>query len=129
MACKEGCCQREAPPKHEDFDDDIWGDGEVVANADVMRSHEKQGYLDGITSAQNEGLQNGFDAAYPDGAQLGIRVGRILSACMGDEDLLKKAKEELNIRKVLQSEHFGDDLVLERHHLIEKWENIVGIRN
>lgn len=107
-------------PGHED---DIWAsdDDEVSAHADLKRAHVSQGYLDGITHAQELGLQKGFDDGYPAGASLGIRVGRILARLHGTPEF-DRAKGELNITKVLDKQYFDESLETKQHALVEKWE-------
>lgn len=109
--------------------DDIWGDDDemVTANADIKRSHEKQGYLDGLSNAKESSLQGGFDEAFPQGAQVGIAVGKILAIVnsSGDDDLFKQAKKELNITKILDRKYFDADLQIQREHeVLVKWDAI-----
>ncbi|KAK7680688.1 hypothetical protein QCA50_016256 [Cerrena zonata] len=114
MACREpngscGCKQNEPLVGLNDTaretDDDVWADDDEAgysmkdqSTADLKRIHTKQGYLDGLTQAQESGLQQGFDEAFPKGAQLGIEVGRLLSRiwCYKDvrTDLFEQAKQD-----------------------------------
>ncbi|KAG7814279.1 hypothetical protein KL921_000553 [Ogataea angusta] len=97
----------------------------------LKRKHAKQGYLDGISKAKEESLQQGFDEGYPIGARIGARIGEILAQM---KTLLRvskiTAKEydsafyELNIKKVLQTDYFDSklDMLDERKHpIIRKW--------
>lgn len=90
---------------------DVWGsDDEGVSQyADVQRAHIKQGYLDGITKAQEHSLQEGFDAGYPLGASLGMEVGRLLAGS-------RASKDALNITKILDKKYFDDQLDLVEPH-------------
>ncbi|ESX02683.1 hypothetical protein KL918_002548 [Ogataea parapolymorpha] len=97
----------------------------------LKRKHAKQGYLDGISKAKEESLQQGFDEGYPIGARIGARVGEILAQM---KSLLMSSKisaeeydsafHELNIKKVLQTDFFDTKLNMldERNHpIIRKW--------
>ncbi|ODV82071.1 uncharacterized protein CANTADRAFT_4111 [Suhomyces tanzawaensis NRRL Y-17324] len=107
--------------------DDIWGDDEVLAssNADIKRSHHKQGYLDGKTQANEANLQHGFDMAFPQGARLGMVVGQLLAKAMatGNSELFQEAQRELHIERVLSKKYFNDELEMaEGHEILEKWQ-------
>lgn len=167
MTCQEDCsCKNnEAPttkttatttnvgdgPGNNDVDDDIWSDDDtkLIPQNDIIRSHYKKGYVDGITQAKESSLQQGFDDGYPEGAKLGIKVGEILANLINqckdrnrqgddddDEQLVRfnEAKKELNIVNVLKKSYFDEDLNLKKsndnketdesyHELINKWEN------
>lgn len=104
--------------------DDIWAsdDENVSEHADRRRAQMNQGYLDGLTAAQELGLQSGFDSGYPEGAALAIRVGQILARLQGT-DRFQQAKRELNITKVLDTQYYDKDLdVKEQHALVLLWE-------
>lgn len=104
--------------------DDVWAsdDENVSEHADRQRAQVNQGYLDGLTAAQELGLQSGFDSGYPEGAALGIRVGKILARLHGT-DRFQQAKRELNITKVLDTQYYDKDLdVKEQHALVLSWE-------
>lgn len=113
-----------------------------LAMNEIARRHRKQGYVDGLAKHQEENLQKGFDFAYSIGADLGIKVGRLLArACIADganndlkdksggsgNDLgsLKECMNALNISKVLDLKYFDDHLNLKdgKHGLIEEWQN------
>lgn len=103
---------------------DVWAsdDENVSEYADVQRAHINQGYLDGLTHTQELELQKGFDTAYPEGAALGIRVGRILARLHGSLEFAQ-AKAELNITKVLDTKHYDLELQMEgAHPVVLKWE-------
>lgn len=131
MACTGKCKSEENLIKiNEDVDGDVWASDDENVNdyADRQRAQVNQGYLDGITNAQELGLQNGFDEGYPKGAELGIRVGRVLATLYGT-DKFEEAKKELNISKVLDRQHYNDQLDLEEadHPLVVFWEKQAGI--
>lgn len=128
MPCT-GECKRPAPPRGSSpvsDDGDVWGSDEesIATHADLKRTHMNQGYLDGVTQAQEQGLQQGFDRAYPEGAELGRRVGRIL-AYFHDSPHREQAVAELNITKVLSKQYFDDSLETLSHLLVDKWESRV----
>lgn len=142
MSCEGNCSCKgnsEVTPSSNDrvSDDDVWADDDDEeyqmtdkSTADLRRIHTKQGYLDGLTKAQESSLQTGFDNAFPKGACLGIEVGRILSTlmCYQKPELLSAAEQELNITKVLNKQFFDNDLEpLEVHDALQKWKNIVAI--
>ena len=142
------------PGNNDDVDDDIWSDDDtkLIPQNDIIRSHYKKGYVDGITQAKESSLQQGFDDGYPEGAKLGIKVGEILANLINqckdrnrqgdddddddDEQLVRfnEVKKELNIVNVLKKSYFDEDLNLKKsndnketdesyHELINKWEN------
>lgn len=123
--------------------DAVWADDDDYNNAnenelsnatnDIQRSHYSRGFLDGITNAKENSLQVGFDTAFPKGAQLGIRVGKILSTVLSidTKEEFDKAKSELNIIKVLDKKYFnedGDNLEISNQHhpVIDKWEKYIN---
>lgn len=114
-----------------DFEDDVWGDDDVYvdANADVKRAHQKQGYLDGLASAQESSLQSGFDKAFSDGARMGAAVGKILGElrALGESELFYQATKELNIAKIMDKKYFDSELKIQKNHeVIYKWQKIVA---
>lgn len=130
MPCTGQCTSKtktSKKPENSDFNDndDIWAsdDEKVSAYADRQRAQVNQGYLDGLTAAQELGLQNGFDSGYPEGATLGIRVGKVLAKLHGTA-LFDQAKRELNITKVLDSKYYDSHLDVKApdHQLVETWE-------
>lgn len=158
MTCQGDCsCKNNEVPTTKSTtgnveDDDIWSDDDskLILENDIIRSHYKKGYVDGITQAKESSLQQGFDDGYPEGAKLGIKVGEILANLINqckdrnrqgdddddDEQLVRfnEAKKELNIVNVLKKSYFDEDLNLKKsngnketdesyHELINKWEN------
>lgn len=108
-----------------DDDDAIWAsDDEIDTYADLHRAHVTQGYIDGITQAQEAGLQKGFDEGFPYGAALGCRVGRILAKLYGTPEF-DEAKKELNVSSVLSKDHFDESLNQQGHFLVERWEAFI----
>ena len=65
-----------SPGNNDDVDDDIWSDDDtkLIPQNDIIRSHYKKGYVDGITQAKESSLQQGFDDGYPEGAKLGLKL-------------------------------------------------------
>ncbi|GEQ72670.1 hypothetical protein JCM33374_g6357 [Metschnikowia sp. JCM 33374] len=110
--------------------DDVWGSDEenISAYADLQRAHVNQGYLDGITRAQESGLQDGFDKGFPQGGGLGMRVGKILAKLHGTSRF-DEAKQALKITQVLDKKYFDNQLDLQssQHSLITHWEEIADI--
>lgn len=116
--------------------DDVWGSDDSIIEtqdstneaevADIKRRQTKQGYLDGLVTSQESELQGGFDNAFPKGAELGVLVGQLLAEihCY-DEGRFKEAQKELNITNVLSRKYFDDDLEMNGHELIEKWQGIL----
>lgn len=135
MPCTGSCKSKPRPLKADipsvDGDDDVWAsdDESVSAVADRRRAQLNQGYLDGLTSAQEVGLQNGFDEGYPEGAKLAIRVGRILARLHGSEDF-EQAKRELNIAKVLDRKYYNEQLDANKpdHKLVAYWEHKANVQ-
>lgn len=130
-----------------DLLDDVWGSGDDLDEStrelspDLLKlkdNHSKRGYLDGIVSAKEENLQDGFDMSFPLGAELGLRVGKIIGRLQAleyrygkDDEELKKdfnnAKQELQIKNILTKRIFTEDYNLEdsKHPVVSKWEEIV----
>lgn len=106
---------------HGSDDDDIWGDEEPTQTPAVQRIHTKQGYVDGLAHAQEASLQAGFDEGYGAGAQLGVAVGSILAKTWGDP-AHDEARRELVITNVLSRQWFDNDLCMNEHALIQKWD-------
>ncbi|KAJ5288636.1 Essential protein Yae1 N-terminal [Penicillium angulare] len=49
----------------------------------LRRQHVTAGYRDGVSVSKGERVQDGFDAAFPVGAQLGMRAGTVLGILEG----------------------------------------------
>ncbi|KAI3405080.2 YAE1 [Candida oxycetoniae] len=109
-----------------------------LANNEIIRQHQKQGYVDGLAAHQETSLQMGFDDAFPHGAQLGIDVGRILARAkinqeikevdskevQNNKDLFNEAKRALHITNILDQRFFDTELNLSQsHELIKKWNS------
>ncbi|KAL3230421.1 Protein YAE1 [Nakaseomyces bracarensis] len=126
--------------------DDVWGsDGDEVVpdlTQDLRKlrdNHSKRGYLDGIVSAKDENLQTGFNASFPLGSELGMRVGKIIGRLQGleyryggddtqlTEDFVK-AKQELRIDKILTKSIFDPEYNLPegKHPTVDKWEELTN---
>lgn len=141
-----------------DLLEDVWGSDESDQNAvmsdlnKVREHHSKRGYLDGIVSAKEVNLQEGFNDGFPNGSQLGFHIGQILGNLQFlssvyadlDQQLLKDyklAQHELNISNVLNKKLFNEnyDIIVSdddetskdkcnniyQHSLLKKWLNIL----
>lgn len=128
MVCNGGCKNPERKVQPESGDDaEIWAsdDEHVSVYADLQRAHVNQGYLDGLTRTQELELQKGFDTAYPEGAALGVRVGRILARLHGKPEFAQ-AKDELAITRVLDTKHYDLELKMAGEHpVVAEWERRV----
>ncbi|GMF55231.1 unnamed protein product [[Candida] boidinii] len=114
------------------------GDENTPDHVDIIalrRKHGKQGYLDGLSQAKEESLQEGFDSGYPKGATLGFLSGTLLmdlKSLLNENKLsssdFETAKSELDITNILQQKYFNDDLNLieKRHPVLVKWENYIN---
>lgn len=62
------------------MDDDVWAeDGEVPTEADTARArHHTLGMREGILQGSDAMLQAQFDRGYKDGAELALRLGKII---------------------------------------------------
>ncbi|QLG74655.1 hypothetical protein HG535_0G05380 [Zygotorulaspora mrakii] len=128
-----------------DILDDVWeSDGgeelKEPSSFDIKKlrdSHIKRGYLDGVTKSKDTNLQKGFNEGFPTGAEIGLKIGKLIGILQalnlkyGEEDdelreNLKLAQHELLIQKVLTKSMFDPDLNLQGEHVIvKKWISIV----
>ncbi|CCD22552.1 Yae1p NDAI_0A03950 [Naumovozyma dairenensis CBS 421] len=122
------------------FEPDTSPDAGREMSLDLMKvrdAHNKRGYLDGIVSSKEVNLQQGFNAGFPTGALLGVRVGNIIGRLQGldymygsiDDELREKykmAQKELKINNVLSKSSFDPDFELkdEKHQRVDEWEKI-----
>lgn len=149
------------PPPPRATLDDVFGDAAPSAHfaaepslpsdmPRLEREHVTAGYRDGVTAAKGNSVQDGFDEGFSLGAEIGKRVGEILgllegiheaaAAAGGDEELVKRAREELAADKVFGKEFWFEDGtwrfevagegivfadVAGAHPLVRKWEGIV----
>lgn len=102
----------------------------------IENIHKTRGYRDGFSTAKGENLQLGFDEKFPEGSNLGLKVGRILGklhmldALFGannpalNQDY-KRAMVELQIANILSEKNFDQDLNLIECKLkvIKKWDD------
>lgn len=116
-------------------EDDVWGsDTEIDPSKKLKDVHYKNGYVDGITSAKDQNLQQGFDETFTLGADLGYRVGRIIGKLQTlvlfygktDEALCNdyaSALEHLKIGKVLSKSNF-DTAFKSSYNIkeLDRWE-------
>lgn len=120
---------------------DVWHDDEdnhqahtnqhVSDLAKLEQIHHNAGYLEGITASKEEYLQQGFDAEYPVGADIGLKVGRIIGKLqgLGLVDLEVKALKELSLEALFSAKYFDQESVKPtyeaEHPLISKWTALV----
>ncbi|PRT55036.1 Uncharacterized protein YAE1 [Wickerhamiella sorbophila] len=109
---------------------DVWGDEEPGQLAKIKRDHTNAGYLDGITRSKEQSLQGGFDEGYPEGAAMGLEVGRIIGYFQGQglRDIEKKAFDELSEASLFNSQYYNADATPNfqgTHPLIKKWQDRV----
>lgn len=109
---------------------DVWGDEEPGELGKIKRDHTNSGYLDGITVSKEKSLQGGFDEGYPEGATMGLEVGRILGFFQGHglKDIEAKAYAELGEASLFTREYFNPDATPKyegTHPLIVKWQQIM----
>ncbi|KAH3902827.1 Yae1p SCDLUD_000419 [Saccharomycodes ludwigii] len=101
----------------------------------LQEKHRKRGYLDGIVSAKEEKLQDGFDSAYPVGAALGKEVGEIIGTLQfltnlyGEKDPnlqsdFKLCIKECYIGKILSNANFNHEYELQNKIIIDKWQKV-----
>ena len=94
---------------------DIWDeDAEEPSNTrKVEREHSNAGYLAGVTKAKEQNHQPGFDEGYSEGAEIGLRAGRIIGTfqALGLKDMELMALKELTPRDLFSY-----------HPLILRWE-------
>lgn len=126
--------------------DDFWGSDsddnstfkaneESIEIRKLRARHSKRGYLDGLTYSKEENLQAGFNTSFPEGCDLGLKVGlilgtlQLLAAYYGpkDEKLrndFSTAQKELKINSILSKTNFDEnfDLIGDKHPIIDKWE-------
>ncbi|AET38654.1 Yae1p Ecym_3151 [Eremothecium cymbalariae DBVPG len=104
----------------------------------LKRIHWKRGYRDGVSSAKEEALQQGFDEKFPDGCKSGFQVGEIigrmqvLNSLFGDEDEdlrqdFHLALRELRISNVLTRSNFDNEMNIlgSKPAVISKWDSIL----
>ncbi|KAI5950465.1 YAE1 [Candida jiufengensis] len=119
--------------------DDIWESDNENENQqpkdnfvhnDIIRQHQKQGYLDGITHNKETNLQQGFDDSFSLGGQLGIEVGMILAKVKildhkNSNGLLNECINDLKISKIFDNKYFNENLEMinDQHELILKWKD------
>ncbi|CCE65997.1 hypothetical protein TPHA_0O00250 [Tetrapisispora phaffii CBS 4417] len=137
---------------HDNNLDDVWGsdnsedDNQHQYDISKLKTiHNDRGYLDGITSSKETNLQDGFNAGFPNGSNLGYRVGKILGTLQSLSYILNNqetsgkesgfsqsvrqdlvdAQQELKINKVLIKSLFDNnlDLTENSHDILEKWES------
>lgn len=115
---------------------DIWDDEEVREAPSevtrVQRDHSQAGYLAGVTKAKDESLQEGFNAGYPIGGQLGLSIGRILGYLQGkglvEEE--KQARKELSSTRIFDRQYWTTEAAPTYegvHPLVREWEDKIDV--
>lgn len=85
----------------------------------LQSQHSTAGYRDGITASKGKFIQEGFDEEFPLGAELGMKSGWIIDVLeyvvRGGQGvdrvkiLLKEARQELSVKRLITPEYFGQD--------------------
>ncbi|AGO11062.1 AaceriAFR421Cp [[Ashbya] aceris (nom. inval.)] len=105
----------------------------------LERTHRNRGYRDGISSAKEDNLQEGFDMKFPEGSRLGFQVGELigklqaLHSLFGGQDSelrsdFKEALAQLQISRVLTHANFNEqmDATEALSSLLAKWDGVVA---
>ncbi|OJJ84320.1 Yae1 family protein [Aspergillus glaucus CBS 516.65] len=72
-----------SPPQPSSLERDSVPAAEPSDLPSLRRQHVTTGYRDGISLSKGEHVQDGFDAGFPVGAQLGMRAGTVLGIMEG----------------------------------------------
>lgn len=99
----------------------------------LRHRHGNRGYLGGVTSGNSQGLQHGFDDAYPIGANLGMLVGRLVGSTLFrarsgqiSPEVRDQALSELTITYIYDPQFYNDNLEMTHpldHPVVRKWAN------
>ncbi|KAL6933302.1 uncharacterized protein HGUI_01055 [Hanseniaspora guilliermondii] len=75
-------------------------------------AHYKQGYVDGVSTFNNELIQQHCNKTYKLGNELGLKVGKLVGKIQfvlrHDEINMKKFLDKLNANIILQEKNFDD---------------------
>lgn len=75
-------------------------------------AHHKQGYVDGVSTFNNELIQEHCNTTYRLGNELGLKVGRLVGKIQfqlrHNETHMKRFLDKLNANIVLQEKNFDD---------------------
>lgn len=75
-------------------------------------AHHKQGYVDGVSTFNNELIQEHCNKTYRLGNELGLKVGKLVGKIQfqlrHDETNMKKFLDRLNANTILQEKNFDD---------------------
>lgn len=85
---------------------------ESVETRSIRRKFNKQGYIDGKSQWQEYGLQRGFNDGFGIGAQLGIKVGKLI-AQLQIEKMKFGDHADFNFEKVIEDFEIGNFLLSE----------------
>lgn len=76
-------------------------------------AHHKQGYVDGVSTFNNELIQEHCNKTYRLGNELGLKVGKLVGKIQfqlrHDETNMKKFFDRLNANTILQEKNFDDE--------------------
>jgi hypothetical protein len=112
---------RSPPPSPPDEADD------QISDIPRLRSiHVTAGYREGISSSKNKKIQQGFDEGYALGSEIGYQVGWILGVLEGTKakQLLKLAREELDVKHLFSSQYFQEDGLWRWHVDVDEKQNV-----
>lgn len=80
--------------------------------SNAHNAHHKQGYVDGVTTFNNELIQEHCNKTYRLGNELGLTVGKLVGKIQfqlrHDETNMKKFLDKLNANTILQEKNFDD---------------------
>lgn len=109
--------------------DDVWDDEGIQPTElkRVERVHGNAGYLEGITASKQLAHQPGFDEGYSEGAEIGLRAGRIIGKfqALGLTELEAAALKALAPQELFCSKYYDAEarpLFDDGHPLILEWE-------
>ncbi|XBW35797.1 hypothetical protein QEN19_001370 [Hanseniaspora menglaensis] len=101
-------------------DDIFWSDSASINSVSLHSAeikhddpHYKQGYVDGVSTFDNNVIQKNCDSTFKTGNEIGYRVGKIVGKIqfhLRDDEANKKVfLEKLNINNILQEKNFDDE--------------------
>ena len=76
-------------------------------------AHYKQGYVDGVSTFNNDLIQQNCDNTFRLGNQLGFRIGKLVGKIQyklrHDEVNMNRFLDKLNVNLILQEKNFDND--------------------
>ena len=97
------------------FSGDEYNGGEASSNytKNEHNAHYKQGYVDGVSTFNNDLIQQNCDSTFRVGNLLGFRIGKLIGKIQyllrHDETNMNKFLDKLNVNSILQEKNFDDD--------------------